>query len=620
MILLIFTYVPSVSASSASTDRIAGYDRYLTAVKVSQNGWPDGASTAILALGDDFPDALSAGPLAQKYNAPILLTSTYQLNSDTATELKRLNVKKVYIIGGYAVVSKDVERQISMMGIAAVRISGQDRYETSLKVAQEVGVSQGIFATNGLTFADALSVGPIAAALKMPILLVPPKDLTPVQKDFLSKSNIPVSYILVGREISNNVVYQFPNYEIIYGSNPYERNINLINRFKDSLDLNTIYVATGELFPDALAASALIQKNKNALILLQGDSIPYPAQNFISSKLISNFIILGGTSVISGSTESKLSDLPAEITSVDNISDSIEEQQKYDPPKTVTVTTTNGTTEEVPVTWSLSSVRTLKSGTYKFEGKIDNYSDPVYLNLTIQPKVSKVNNITAEIIIGDTYSFPDTVDALMSDGSTETYPVTWNSKVVPVNKAGTYTFQGTIEGLTQKVSLSLKVSEDAKITFADPELYTAIRHKLHKSSSKSIYKSDALDVTSLFIRSEGITNLSGLEYFSNLKTLDLSHNTLTNIAPLSKLTKLQTLKLHDTEIKDVNAIKDLTSLTYLDITDNFITNFTSLKNLTNLTTLYLSDNEPFTPDDNYTPDYSPIRAYYDDLDKKDFSL
>ena len=620
MTLVMLGYAPKASAST-STDRIAGYDLYETAVAISQSGWPDGSDTAILALGEDFPDALSAGPLAQKYNAPILLTGSYALNSDTAAELKRLKVKKVYIVGGYAVVSSGVERQLSLMSITTDRLAGYDRYETALKVTQEVGVSKGVFVTNGLNFQDALSIGPIAGALGMPLLLVPPDELTPALTSFLAKNKISTCFIVNGNgELSYNVVNQFPNSEIIYGSDPYERNINLISRFAGSLDLGTLYLATGERFPDALAASALVQKNKNALVLLQGDSIPYPATSFIRSKIISKLTILGGTAVISDPTKSTLASLPPEIASVANVTDSIQEQQKYEPPKTVTATTTNGFTEEIPVTWSLSSVHTLRSGTYKFEGKIANYNGNVYLNLTVYPKVTKINNIAAEIILGDSYSFPDTVEATMSDGGTETFPVTWSSNIVPLNKVGTYTFQGTIEGMTQKVSLSLKVSEDAKINFLDPELKSVVRHKINKDSDESIYKSDVLDITTLNADNEDITDLTGLESLSNLRTLDLSNNSLTKVTALSKLTSLKTLKLKDTELEDLNVIKGLTSLTYLDISDNYIKDFTPLKYLTKLTTLYLEDNYPIDDIPNYTPDYSPVRFYYKNLDRKDFSL
>lgn len=618
--ILVFAYAPIASAST-TTERISGYDRYQTAVAISQKGWPDGSASAILAYGEDFPDALSAGPLAHKYNAPILLTGTSSLNSDTATELKRLKVKKVYIIGGQAVISKEVERQLALMSIAAERLAGQDLYETSIIVAQSVGLSKGIFVTTGDNFPDALSIGPIAAANGMPIVLVPKYDLTSAQKTFLTKNTIPSSVIVTGYyDLSDNVINQFPNSELIYGSDPYERNIKLIKQYSDSLNLDTVYIATGAAFPDGLAASALAQKGKNPIILLNGDTVPYSTLSYIQSKLISKLYILGGTGVISSSTESSLVQLPSEIASVAEVNDSIQEQQKYAPPKTVTATKTDGTTEEVPVTWSLSSVQTLKSGTYKFEGKVNNYNGSVYLNLTINPKVSKVEKISAEIINGETFSFPDKVNVTMSDGSLESYPVTWDSKIVPLNKVGSYTFQGTIEGLSQKASLSLKVSDDAKITFTDSELQDAIRRKVRKRRSESIYKSDVINITTLNLRHENITNLTGLEYLTNLKTLDVGYNSLTNITALSKLTNLETLKMHRNSLKDINALKNLTSLSYLDITSNNITNFTPLKNLTNLTTLYLKDNHPDPDVDGYTPDYSPVSSYYENLEDKDFHL
>ena len=232
----------------------------------------------------------------------------------------------------------------------------------------------------------------------------------------------------------------------------------------------------------------------------------------------------------------------------------------------------------------------------------------------------KAENISAEIILGDSYSFPDTVAVAMSNGTTESYPVTWSSNIVSLSKVGSYTFQGTIESLAQKVNLSLKVSEDAKINFPDPELKDAVRRKLKKHRNDSIYRSDVIDITTLYFRNNDITDLTGLEYFTNLKTLDIEDNELTKITALTKLTNLQTLKLNDNGLKDISALKELTSLTYLDLSDNYITNFTPLKKLTNLTTLYLDDNEPIDDVDGYTPDYSPVRSYYKNLTRKDFSF
>lgn len=615
-------YTPTASAST-SINRIAGYDRYKTAVAICQTGWPVGADSAILAYGENFPDALSAGPLARKYNAPILLTSTYTLNNDTTVELKRLKVKKVYIIGGYAVVSKNIEDQLTSMNITSMRLAGQDCYETSLKVAQEVGLSKGVFVTTGSDFPDALSIAPIAAAKEMPILLVPRKELTSIQQDFLSKNKIPSSIIVKGytdTDISENVINQFPNSEIITGSDPYERNINLIKRFASSLDLDTVYLATGELFPDALGASALAQKGQNALILLKGNTIPYSTQSFLRSNVISEFAILGGYGVISASTEATLLDLPAQIKSVTNVHDSIQEKQKYEPPKTVTVTKTDGLQQEFPVTWSLSSVNTLRAGTYKFEGTVKSYSGHVYLSLTITPYVAKVDRIAAEIILGDSFIFPSTIVATLSDGTSTSFPVTWSSNIIPLNKVGTYTFQGKVEGLTQAASLTLKVSADVKVNFPDLNLKSVIGDKVGKDLDETIYRSDVIDITTLNARSSGIADLTGLEYLPNLKTLDLSNNGLTKATVLTKLTHLKTLKLRNTDLQNLGALRGLITLTYLDISDNYIKDFSPLSYFTGLTTLYLDYNEPMIPILNYTPDYSSVRSYYKNLTRKDFRL
>jgi putative cell wall-binding protein len=619
--IMMFARVPLASASPSS-DRIAGYDRYQTAIAISQSGWPDGSESAILAYGENFPDALSSGPLAHKYNAPILLTGSSELNSDTLVELKRLRVKKVYIVGGKAVVSGDIEKQLTQMNISVVRLAGQDRYETALIVAQNVGLSQGVFVTTGLDFPDALSVAPIAAKKGMPIILVPPDELTPQLKDFLSKYKIPSSFILNGNgELSDSVVSQFPNREVIYGADPYERNINLIKRFADSLDLDTVYIATGENFPDALTASALAQKGKNPIILLKYDTIPGPVLSYINSKVISKFIILGGYSVISDTTEWTLKTLPAHIIAVTNVYDSIQEKQKYEPPKTVTILNSSGVYEEVPVSWSLSSVEILQAGIYNFEGKVNNYNGNVYLTLTVNPIVTKVSNITGEIVQGGSYSFPTTVSVVLSNGTVKDLPVTWNSNnITTLNKIGTYTFQGIVEGITQTASLTLKVSEDAKVDFPDQNLKWVVGDVLGKDEDETIYKSDILNITSLYADDEWITDLTGLEYFTNLKTLHLENNSLDKVTALTKLTNLRVLDLENTGLKDIAALKGLTMLTYLDISDNYIKDFSPLKDLTKLTTLYLDDNTPLVWIPNYTPDYSAVRSYYDNLIRKDFSL
>lgn len=602
--------------ASATSSRLMGNDRYLTAIEVSRQGWSGGADTVILTNGEDFPDALSAAPLAKKYSAPILLTEAQRLQTETASELKRLKVKKVVLVGGEGVISTDVVKQLNLMGIATTRLAGQNRYDTALAVAQEVGTGQGVFVLGGETFQDALSTAPIAAAQGMPILLVPTEDLTTNQKSVLSKSILSKAiFIGEGTEFSEQILQKFPTREWITGSDAYERNISLVTRFADTLDFDTSYVATGTDFPDALAASALAQKGGNPLFILNGNTIPYPIRSFISNHVISQFKMLGGTGAISRDTEYTLTTYPAQFSSYKNISVRIQEKQKYELPKTVTMKLSTGVWEEVPVTWGLSYVSTLRAGTYQYEGTVKGYGNSVYLTLIVDPIPSKVAALTAEIVQGDSYYLPDSIPVTMSDNSVEQYPVTWSSNIVTMNKVGSYSFQGIVEGTTLKATLSLKVSEDSAITFTDSALEYAVREEIDRNNySQPIYKRDVLRITSLDAEGYGISDLTGLASFTNLEHLDLQDNALTgaDLAPLQKLTNLKYLNLEDNQLEQVTSLKGLINLTFLDVSGNMITDFIPLKGLTRLSTLYLSGNA--------TLDYSPLRPIYNNLSREDFDL
>jgi putative cell wall-binding protein len=180
MLLLTFSFpvfAASLQASSQlQSGRLAGKNRYETSAAIAKSGWTT-SDYAIIASGENFPDALCGAPLAKKYNAPILLTAKDSLDEQSKNQLSSLKVKKVFIIGGVGVISLSVEQEISSMGIEVTRIAGNDRYETSLKVAKTIGeFNQAVVAT-GENFPDALSIAPIAAMKGIPIILTPKDNL-----------------------------------------------------------------------------------------------------------------------------------------------------------------------------------------------------------------------------------------------------------------------------------------------------------------------------------------------------------------------------------------------------------------------------------------------------------
>lgn len=127
------------------------------------------------------------------------------------------------------------------------------------------------------------------------------------------------------------------------------------------------------------------------------------------------------------------------------------------------------------------------------------------------------------------------------------------------------------------------------VTFRDTPLEYAIRYKLGKYSG-NITAGDMRTIEELNLSSQGVINLSGLEYASKLKVLDLSNNQIISLKPLSKLTALQELNLSRNYIKDISALGGLKNLINLDISFNSIRDISSVSNLTELKNLDASYN------------------------------
>lgn len=304
--LAVFT-ITNVSAA-AQTKRLWGMDRYETGAAIVEQGWQSTSYYAVIVNGENFPDALSAAPLAQKYNAPILLTQDSSLDTNTAEQLKRLNVKSVFIVGGEGVVSSKVEKSINKLGIQTARYKGEDRNETSVKVASQIGTKNGVIVTIDNDYTDALSAAPIAANLQMPIILVSKNAVTSSLKNFIFMNHIPKTYVIGDADIiSDGVANMFPNVQRITGKDKYERNINIIEEFRDKIDFSNICLAYSEKFADALSGSVLAAVNRNPIILV-GDKVETSSSSFIKDKLssINNFTILGGNAGIKDSLVNEL--------------------------------------------------------------------------------------------------------------------------------------------------------------------------------------------------------------------------------------------------------------------------------------------------------------------------
>ena len=293
------TPTPETSAQTTkATTRVAGADRINTAVEVSKKYYKS-ADTVIIANYEKFADSLSASALSKALKAPILLVKKDQLDSVVAQEIKRLGAKNVVVIGGEQSVDKTKD---SLSKYNVQTIAGSDRYETSAKIAQEIikrtGTTQAVIAS-GETFADALTVAPLANKNNMPILLVQPNNIPKATQEVLKQIN---KAIIVGGEktISNQVANKLPNPTRIAGANRYETAKKIYEYgFKDRSEVN---IANGTNFADSLVIGSI----DCPILLAESNEVPESTKQAIKDSKFEKVNVFGGENSIDESVVKEL--------------------------------------------------------------------------------------------------------------------------------------------------------------------------------------------------------------------------------------------------------------------------------------------------------------------------
>ena len=139
--------------------------------------------------------------------------------------------------------------------------------------------------------------------------------------------------------------------------------------------------------------------------------------------------------------------------------------------------------------------------------------------------------------------------------------------------------------------------------FTDDNLLRAVREAVFPAgtpATTTLTLDDLSDLKVLKASGKGITNLSGLEYATNLDTLVLDNNSITDVTPLARLTNLEYLNLSSNRITSLDSLARLTNLEYLNLEKQGrglshsaprIRDVTPLAGLTNLKYLNLYTNQ-----------------------------
>ncbi|UOQ45457.1 bacterial Ig-like domain-containing protein [Halobacillus salinarum] len=277
--------------------RLAGKDRYETAIEVSKQGFKK-ADTVVIARGDEFADALAGAPLAYKENAPILLSHTDYLNQKVRKEISRLGAKNAIMLGGPNALDEFVKYQLQGLGLHVERVYGKTRYKTATNIAARLdGNPEKAIVVNGSKFPDALAAAPFAAKQGYPILLAKQGSLPQSTKWALEGIN---ESIVVGGEgvVGGDVYKQLPNPTRYSGTTRYKTAAVVMNELEDDTS-QTAFVSTGEEFADALTGAVLAAKQNAAMTLVKEDTVPKEVQQAYNRLPIKYLYILGGRNAVS---------------------------------------------------------------------------------------------------------------------------------------------------------------------------------------------------------------------------------------------------------------------------------------------------------------------------------
>lgn len=301
-LLLMLALIPLMLGSAQAAVRVEASSNVQAAVEYSQLAFPTTSPAALLGRDDLFPDNLASGGAQGRLNAPLLLTDSDDLSDETATELERLGVQLVYILGGTNAVSQDVEDELVAEGYTVERLFGETRIETAIDIASNLYpaattaiVARAFPATGGTdetqAFADSLAAGAWAADDEYPVLLTQTEMLTENTRAYLDGSTIQTVFVVGGTDaVSEQVITDLEalgiTVERVSGATRFATAVAIANErgFSDSSDADTTILVEGQdtdAWASGFPAAALADFANAPVVLANGEMLPQETRDFL---------------------------------------------------------------------------------------------------------------------------------------------------------------------------------------------------------------------------------------------------------------------------------------------------------------------------------------------------
>lgn len=298
LLLMLTSGTLDVFAEGYNRERIKGTRREIS-MELNKSVFKS-SKEAIFVNEDSIIDAISATPLAYAKDAPIITTQWKYIDKNTRNYIDDLGVEKITIIGGLRAVSRTTERELIDMGIEVTRLSGENRFETSTKIARELSkieeVSKVFLVASSTGVENSLAIYSYAAQNNIPIIWNEKDDFKSI-KSFIKKYDIDEVYAVGNSEkFIAEAQSNIENVKIIKEINKSETSIPIINEMHKG-DIDTVYTVNLEYGSRAQAPEyvslGVVAAKQNIPILVCTDSFTYNQEKFLEKHDVKTIVQVG---------------------------------------------------------------------------------------------------------------------------------------------------------------------------------------------------------------------------------------------------------------------------------------------------------------------------------------
>lgn len=295
-------------------------DGYTARARWSQGQTVSGTLTTLAG------DSISAGTVMDVFvdgtrvaSSPVSGKGTFSFTypgSDNSSHEVTLRARSGYSRGSTVTVTDQPAGVVPKL----IRLQGEDRYATAARIAEATWPNGAttVYVASGENFPDALSGGALAGSVGAPILLTKASSIPGATQDAITSLSPDRIVILGGsRAISSEVQRELGGFGAsvsrIQGADRYEVAALAASGYSSA---DTVYIASGESFPDALSAAPRAGLTKMPLMLTKQASLSSATAAQLERLSPRRIVLLGGTEAISSTVESQLKQYSSNIVRI----------------------------------------------------------------------------------------------------------------------------------------------------------------------------------------------------------------------------------------------------------------------------------------------------------------